>query len=115
MKVRLRVKEVAKAKGLSMTRLHTKSEVAYNTIRRIFHDPYVEVTTTTLARLAEALNVRVEDLIETVDEEEPEPPQKTRSRVKAQGKRQQVHLSSPSDLISSAEQREQTEGECTIP
>ncbi|MDQ2905254.1 MAG: helix-turn-helix transcriptional regulator [Chloroflexota bacterium] len=68
MKVRLRIKEVAEAKGMSMTRLHTKSEVAYNTIRRLFRDPYVEVTTTTLARLAEALEVKVEDLIETVEE-----------------------------------------------
>ncbi len=68
MKVRLRIKEVAEAKGMSMTRLHTKSEVAYNTIRRLFRDPYVEVTTTTLARLAEALEVKVEDLIETVED-----------------------------------------------
>lgn len=66
MRVRLRVKEVAEAKGMSMTRLHTKSEVAYNTIRRIFREPYVEVTTTTLARLAEALGVSTRDLIEDV-------------------------------------------------
>ena len=66
MKVRLRVKEVAEAKGVSMTRLHTRSEVAYNTIRRIFRDPYSEVTTTTLARLADALGVPTAELIEDV-------------------------------------------------
>jgi DNA-binding Xre family transcriptional regulator len=66
MRVRLRVKEVAEVKGISMTRLHTKSEVAYNTIRRIFRDPYSEVTTTTLARLAEALGVSTAELIEDI-------------------------------------------------
>lgn len=66
MRVRLKVKEVAEAKGVSMTKLHIKSEVAYNTIRRIFRNPYVEVTTTTLARLAEALGVSTVELIEDV-------------------------------------------------
>ena len=69
MRVRLKVKEVAASKGVSMTRLHIKSEVAYNTIRRIFRDPYAEVTTTTLARLAEALEVPTADLIEDVPDD----------------------------------------------
>ena len=69
MRVRLKVKEVAVSKGVSMTRLHIKSEVAYNTIRRIFRDPYAEVTTTTLARLAEALEVSTTDLIEDVPDD----------------------------------------------
>ncbi len=69
MRVRLRVKEVAASKGISMTKLHIKSEVAYNTIRRIFRDPFVEVTTTTLARLAEALEVSTCELIEDVADE----------------------------------------------
>ncbi len=68
MRVRLRVKEVATTKGISMTKLHIKSEVAYNTIRRIFRDPYVEITTTTLGRLAEALEVPTSELIEDVPE-----------------------------------------------
>ena len=80
MRVRLRVKEVAASKSVSMTKLHIKSEVAYNTIRRIFRDPYVEITTTTLARLAEALNVSVHELIEDAPGEitnhhNPNPPQ----------------------------------------
>lgn len=66
MKVRLRVKEAAEAKGMSMTRLHTSSEVAYNTIRRIFRDPYVTVDTTTLSRLAHVLGVATAELIEDV-------------------------------------------------
>jgi DNA-binding Xre family transcriptional regulator len=70
MRVRLRVKEVAREKGMSMTRLHTRSEVAYNTIRRIFRDPYVEITTTTLNRLANALGVPPTDLLESVPDED---------------------------------------------
>ena len=68
MKVRLRVKEVAKAKGLSMTRLHTKSEVAYNTVRKIFRNPYADITISTLARLAQALGVSTAELLEDVPE-----------------------------------------------
>nr|BBH95993.1 hypothetical protein KTA_41920 [Thermogemmatispora argillosa] len=113
MKVRLRVKEVAKAKGFSMTRLHTKSEVAYNTIRRIFHDPYVEVTTTTLARLAEALNVRVEDLIETVDEDEAGPSGPPEEAVKSQGRRKRGRQ--PATGIGSKAQSEQPEGGYVAP
>lgn len=67
-KVRLRVREVAAEKGMSRTRLHHDSEVAYTTIRAIFKDPHTEVTITTLARLAEALGVPTAALIE--DEEE---------------------------------------------
>lgn len=69
-KVRLRVKEVAQQKGMSMTRLHHRSEVAYTTIRAVFRNPHTEVTLTTLARLAEALDVPTAELIEDVPDEE---------------------------------------------
>jgi DNA-binding Xre family transcriptional regulator len=69
-RVRLRVKEVAASKMISMTKLHTRSEVAYATIRKIFHDPYSEVTVGTLARLGDVLGVPTAELIE--DEESPD-------------------------------------------
>ena len=69
MKTRLRIKEVAEEKGVSMTKLSHRSEVAYNTIRKLFKDPYAEVTVTTLRRLAEALDVSVRDLIEDVPDD----------------------------------------------
>lgn len=69
MRLRLRVKEVAKEQGVSMTRLHITSEVAYSTIRRIFRDPYVEVTTTTINRLATALGVPPTQLLEDVPDD----------------------------------------------
>lgn len=62
--VRVRVKEVAEAKGMSMTRLHLKSEVAYTTIRDIWRKGSIDITLRTLIRLAEALDVPVCDLIE---------------------------------------------------
>lgn len=69
--VRLRVKEVAIAKGVSMGKLSRTADVAYNTIRAIYRDPYREVTTTTLDKIARALGVSVNDLIEDVSDREP--------------------------------------------
>jgi DNA-binding Xre family transcriptional regulator len=69
MRIRLRVKEIAAEKKVSMTRLHIRSEVAYTTIRKIFRDPYTDITLTTLSKLAQALNVSTKDLIEDVPEE----------------------------------------------
>ena len=48
MVVRLRVKEVAKEKGVSMGRLQREANVAYNTVKRMFKDPYYITTTETL-------------------------------------------------------------------
>ena len=69
MRLRLKVKEVAEEHGISMTKLHIKSEVAYSTVRRLFRDPFAEVTTTTINRLANALGVPPTHLLEDVPEE----------------------------------------------
>jgi DNA-binding Xre family transcriptional regulator len=67
MKTRNRLKQVATEKGMSMTKLSHRSEVAYNTIRKLWNNPDAEVTLTTLARLADALGVSTSDLIEDVE------------------------------------------------
>ena len=67
--MRLRIKEVAAEKGVSMTKLSQRSEVAYNTVRKLFRDPYAEVTLSTLRRLADVLGVSTKDLIEDVPDE----------------------------------------------
>ena len=67
--IRLRVKEVATQKGISMTRLSRLADTNYKTIKAIFDNPYREVTTTTLNKLAKALGVAVADLIEEVPDE----------------------------------------------
>ncbi|TME10504.1 MAG: helix-turn-helix transcriptional regulator [Chloroflexi bacterium] len=64
--VRLRVKEIAEQKGFNISSLSRKADVGFSTVKRIFRDPYKEVTTTTLEKLARALGVPTADLIEDV-------------------------------------------------
>ena len=68
--MRLKVKEVADSKGISRTRLSRLADTNYKTINAIFKNPYKEVTTTTLERLAKALGVSVIELIEELPDEE---------------------------------------------
>jgi DNA-binding Xre family transcriptional regulator len=64
--IRLKIKEVAALKGLSMAKLARRADIDYKTVQRVFRDPYREVTTTTLDKFATALDVSVTDLIESV-------------------------------------------------
>lgn len=66
--VRLKVKEIAKQKGLSMGKLSRLADVSYKTVKRVYDDPYYGVTVNTLGRLAKALGVPTSDLIEDVPE-----------------------------------------------
>ena len=66
--IRLKIKEVAQQKGFSMSRLSRESNMAYKTIQTIWRDPYHEVTTTTLDKLARTLEVDPSELIEYVPE-----------------------------------------------
>jgi DNA-binding Xre family transcriptional regulator len=62
--VRLRVKEIAEGKGFNQSSLSRAANISFNTVKRIYRDPYKEVTTTTLDRIAKALGVSIADLIE---------------------------------------------------
>ena len=66
--LRFRVEEVAEAKGFNMSSLSRASDVSFNTIKRIFRDPYREITTTTLHKIAKALGVPIGFLIEEISE-----------------------------------------------
>jgi DNA-binding Xre family transcriptional regulator len=66
MTVRLRVKEVSRQKGFSMGKLRRDADVAYNTVKRMFKDPYYITTTETLGKLTRALGVPPGGLIEEV-------------------------------------------------
>lgn len=68
MAIRLRVKEIAKEKGFSMGKLQRDADVAYNTVKRMFKDPYYITTTETLGKLAKALGVPPGELIEEVSD-----------------------------------------------
>ena len=71
--IKLKLKEVAEQKKMSMRKLVKESGIAYNTLRTIYRDPYQQVNTDTLDRLAIALGVDVRELLESVlDDEERE-------------------------------------------
>jgi DNA-binding Xre family transcriptional regulator len=74
MVIRLRIKEVARKKGFSMGRLQRDADVAYNTVKRIYKNPYHVITTETLGKLAKALGVPPGELIEEVFNDEDQRP-----------------------------------------
>jgi DNA-binding Xre family transcriptional regulator len=63
-RVRMRVKEIIKEQGRSVASVARKADMDNKTVHRLIKDPYAEATTVTIARLAEALDVSVKDLIE---------------------------------------------------
>jgi len=67
--IRLRIKEIAEAKGFNQSSLSHAADIHFTTIKRIFRDPYKEVTTTTLDKIAQALGVSICDLIEELPAE----------------------------------------------
>ncbi len=77
---RLRVKEVAQAKGFTMARLQRAADINLKTMQAIWHNPRHDASLNTLDKLAKALSVPVTELIEDVPEEQlpPDPPRKAK-------------------------------------
>lgn len=71
--LRLRIKEVAEQKGVSMTKLSYRSEVSYNTIKSYYHDPYRPFSSATLERIARALDVSPLELLEYIPDGDASP------------------------------------------
>ena len=67
--IRLKVKEIAAAKGISQRKLSIRSEVDIKTIQKIYRYPTSIVTTETLDKRANVLGVDASDLIESVPNE----------------------------------------------
>ncbi|WP_268905981.1 helix-turn-helix domain-containing protein [Dictyobacter formicarum] len=67
--LRLRVKEVATEKKMSMNKLSQISQVSYHVIQDIYKNPYRIVTTDTINRIAKALGVPATVLLEDVPEQ----------------------------------------------
>ena len=65
---RLRVKEVAQAKGFTMARLQRAADINLKTIQAIWHNPQHDASLNTLDKIAKALGVPFTDLIEDVPE-----------------------------------------------
>ena len=68
---RLRVKEVAQAKGFTMARLQRAADINLKTMQSIWHNPRHDASLNTLDKLAKALGVPVTELIEDVPEDVP--------------------------------------------
>lgn len=69
--VRLRVKEVAKQKGMSQGLLGRLANVDTNTMRKIYREPtQANIGIVILNRLANALGVDVRELLESVEDED---------------------------------------------
>jgi transcriptional regulator with XRE-family HTH domain len=71
--IRLRVKEVAEEKGLSMAKLARRADIDFKTVQRIFHNPYRDISMSTLEKIAKALETPVINLIEETPNEEIKP------------------------------------------
>jgi transcriptional regulator with XRE-family HTH domain len=65
--LRLRVKEIAKEKGLSMGKLSRLADVDYTTIKRMFDDKNYSPTIETLWKIKKVLQVSLDELVEEVD------------------------------------------------
>lgn len=73
---RLRVKEVAQAKGFTMARLERAADINLKTIQAIWHDPRHNASLNTLDKIAKVLGVPVTELIEDVPEDAQQAPRK---------------------------------------
>jgi DNA-binding Xre family transcriptional regulator len=63
-RVRLKVKEVAEAKGFNQSSLSRYAMVDFKTVKRLFRDPYRDIAISTLVKIARALKVNISELIE---------------------------------------------------
>lgn len=63
---RLRIKEVAEARGYTMSSLSRKADISLRNVRRLWRDPETVTTTDTLEKLARALEVNIGDLVDDI-------------------------------------------------
>jgi transcriptional regulator with XRE-family HTH domain len=68
---RLKVKEIAEAKGVNMSQLSRRADLAYRTISQLWHNPGHDASLSTLAKIAKVLDVSIHDLISEEEDEEP--------------------------------------------
>jgi len=68
-RTRLKVKEVATAKGFTQTKLSRAADLNAKTVSDLFHNPYKDVAFSTLLKIAKVLGVEVSKLIEEMPDE----------------------------------------------
>ncbi len=64
--VRLKIREIAEAKGINMSKLSRMADLNYNTVRAIWDDETRDVTVSTLEKFAKALQVEIAELIDVL-------------------------------------------------
>jgi DNA-binding Xre family transcriptional regulator len=67
--IRLKIREIAEAKKINMSKLSRMADVNYNTIRAIWDNEMKDMTVSTLEKIAKALKVDVAELIEVLPDE----------------------------------------------
>lgn len=68
--VRIKVKEIAKSKGISQSKLSRLADVNVSTLQRIYRNPTeTNINIFTLEKIAKALGVDVSELIESTSEQ----------------------------------------------
>ncbi len=66
---RLKIKEVAISKGYSISKLSRIADVPIKTVRRAWNDPQYPIQLPSLDRIAKALHVSINELLETIPDE----------------------------------------------
>jgi DNA-binding Xre family transcriptional regulator len=67
--VRLKIRDIAEAKKINMSKLSRMADVNYNTIRAIWDNEMKDVTVSTLEKIARALKVDISELMEVLPDE----------------------------------------------
>lgn len=66
--LRLRVRQIAKEKNMSMGKLSRVADLDYNTVKRLYDDPHYSPTLETLHKVKKALGVPIDELYEEVND-----------------------------------------------
>lgn len=69
--IRLRVKEMAKERGMSMGRLGRLANIDMSTMKRLYDDSKYNPSLFTIYRIAKALSCTIDELVEENPDEEP--------------------------------------------
>ena len=67
--VRLKIRGIAEAKKINMSKLSRMADINYNTVRAIWGNETKDVTVNTLEKIAKALRVDISELIEVIPDE----------------------------------------------
>lgn len=73
--IRLKVKDIADTKKIGQGKLARLADMDVKTVKRVYRNPYAEISTFTLDKFAKALGVDASELIESVPDEQAQPPE----------------------------------------